>query len=137
MELARKYRDIIENMSVHWRQVAQEFNCQHGVRPRTSTASMALPKRNFLCFKTAFSNRLPTDESTACDNGFVKLTAKDPCPDEDFQQLVDEAVDKMARDASSRQREELHSILLRHHDAFTSKNDALGLCPHVEHSIEL
>lgn len=45
MELARKYKDVIENkktdrVSVHrkkltWRQVAQEFNCQHGVRPST------------------------------------------------------------------------------------------------------
>ncbi|KAK8779298.1 hypothetical protein V5799_019359, partial [Amblyomma americanum] len=85
----------------------------------------------------AFSNRKTPDEAPTSDIGFVRLNSKDPGPDEDFAYLVEEAVSKMTRDADADERDELRAILKRHHKAFTTKTDALGLCDHAEHSIEL
>ncbi|KAK8779210.1 hypothetical protein V5799_019450 [Amblyomma americanum] len=86
---------------------------------------------------TAFSNRKTPDEAPTSDIGFVRFNSKDPGPDEDFAYLVEEAVSKMTRDADAEERDELRAILKRHHRAFTTKTDALGLCDHAEHSIEL
>ncbi|KAH9371955.1 hypothetical protein HPB48_000570 [Haemaphysalis longicornis] len=55
MELARKYKDVIENkktdsMSVHrkkatWRQIAQEFNSKHGRPPQDTRPAQEMVAR--------------------------------------------------------------------------------------------
>ncbi|XP_075553680.1 uncharacterized protein LOC142586319 [Dermacentor variabilis] len=85
---------------------------------------------------TAFSNRRVLDEP-ASDIGFVQLKTKDPGPDEDYTNQIEVAVSKMSRDANADERDELRSILHRQHKAFTTRKDALGLCAHAEHSIDL
>ncbi|XP_049276198.1 uncharacterized protein LOC125760327 [Rhipicephalus sanguineus] len=78
-----------------------------------------------------------SNESVSEDDGFVRLNTKCPAPDEDFMSLVGDATRRITKDATEAERDELRAILLRHHQAFTSKADTLGVCPHTEHSIEL
>ncbi|KAL1429730.1 hypothetical protein MTO96_015838 [Rhipicephalus appendiculatus] len=78
-----------------------------------------------------------SNESVFKDDGFVRLNTKCPAPDEDFTSLVEDATRRITKDATEAERDELRAILLRHHRAFTSQADTLGVCPHTEHSIEL
>ncbi|XP_050024406.1 uncharacterized protein [Dermacentor andersoni] len=81
---------------------------------------------------TAFSNRRVLDELPASNIGFVQLKRKDPGSDEDYTNQIEETVSKMSRDANADERDELRSILHRHHKAFTTRKDALGLWLHID-----
>ncbi|KAH6924460.1 hypothetical protein HPB50_018048 [Hyalomma asiaticum] len=71
------------------------------------------------------------------EDGFIRLNTRCPAPDEDFIRSVEDATEKMTTDATEADRDRLRAILHKHYQAFTSKADTLGMCPHTEHSIEL
>ncbi|KAH6942421.1 hypothetical protein HPB50_004943 [Hyalomma asiaticum] len=71
------------------------------------------------------------------EDGFIRLNTRCPAPDEDFIRSVEYATEKMTTDATEADRDRLRAILHKHYQAFTSKADTLGMCPHTEHSIEL
>lgn len=67
----------------------------------------------------------------------MRLNTKCPTHNDDSMQLVEDASREMTKVSTEVERDKLRSILLKHREVFSFKADTLGMCPYVEHSIEL
>ncbi|KAH6924607.1 hypothetical protein HPB50_020140 [Hyalomma asiaticum] len=97
---------------------------------RTANVDVTFHKTNYVTIVPARNKHAPEED------GFIRLNRRCPAPG-GFILSVEDATEKMTTDATEADRDRLRAILHKHYEAFTSKADTLGICPHTEHSIEL
>lgn len=102
-----------------------QFGTNAQVLPKTAEALIA-----------SFVNHGTTAEHDV-DKHFIAIHPKVNAPDSELQQEIDDAVEMMTPHATSDDRKHLRTILTTHHQAFSTKEQPLGTCPHTEHSIQL
>lgn len=68
---------------------------------------------------------------------FVRIEGLEIETDPVIREGIETAVSSMTKDATNEERDQLRALLLKNSSVFASKTTPIGLCPHVEHSIEL
>ncbi|KAL1445300.1 hypothetical protein MTO96_029256 [Rhipicephalus appendiculatus] len=100
------------------------------VRDQTSSANVNGKTADI--FIASFCRELQNDTTE-----FVRIEPTEPEPGAMLCQEIEKSVSPMTSDASPEEQNMLRTILLKNCSIFATKSDTLGLCPHVEHSIEL